>query len=114
MGFNPLATRVGLGNDWVSITAGRFHTLGLKTDGSLWTWGDNGSGQLGDGSQTDRLNPIRIGTANEWTLLAAGRNHTMALKTDGSLWAWGNNNQGQLGLWAIVPVAGGFDWGLPR
>jgi hypothetical protein len=69
--------------------------VALKTDGSLWAWGDNGSGQLGDGTRTDRLAPVQVGTG--FTAVAAGDNHTVAVKADGSLWTWGHNGVGQLG-----------------
>ena len=69
----------------------------IRTDGSLWTWGDNSFGQLGDGTLTARPAPVRITTATNWKTVAVGGSHTVALKTDGSLWAWGSNSNGQLG-----------------
>jgi hypothetical protein len=62
----------------------------------LWAWGDNGQGQLGDGTTTGRDVPTHIGTAT-WSRVAAGGTHSAALGTDGTLWAWGDNSQGQLG-----------------
>ncbi len=78
-----------------TIAAGRAHTLALKTDGSLWAWGFNSDGQLGDGTNTTRTTPQQILTGV--AAIAAGDYHTLALKTDGSLWAWGYNSTGQLG-----------------
>jgi len=86
---------------WAYLSAGRTHTVAIGTDGSLWAWGGNRSGQLGDGTTTDRLSPVRIGADYDWTSVSAGRHrwdsHTAALRTDGSLWVWGGNVHGQLG-----------------
>jgi hypothetical protein len=79
------------------VRAGRNHSLAIKKDGSLWAWGRNDYGQLGDGTNTDRPAPVRIGSATDWLSVSTGADHTLALKKDGSLWAWGRNNGGQLG-----------------
>ena len=93
---NP--TRIGGDNDWASVAAGFYHTAALKTDGSLWTWGDNLYGQLGNGTNNNiRCTPTRIGGDNDWAFVSTHGYHTAALKTDGSLWACGNNEYGQLG-----------------
>jgi alpha-tubulin suppressor-like RCC1 family protein len=77
------------------IAAGYQHSLAVKPDASLWAWGANASGQLGDGTTIDRISPVPImaGVA----AVASGAFHTLALKTDGSVWAWGQNWVGQLG-----------------
>ena len=71
--------------------------LGIRADGTLWGWGVNGSGQLGDGSTTLRRTPVKIGTATTWSSVSAGGSHTVALQADGTMWAWGLNSTGQVG-----------------
>ncbi|PWN67704.1 hypothetical protein C1638_003675 [Chryseobacterium oncorhynchi] len=82
---------------WQSINAGLNHSMGIKTDGTLWVWGDNRYGQLGDGTTIERNTPIQIGIATDWQSINGGYSHTLAIKTDGTLWAWGDNRYGQLG-----------------
>jgi alpha-tubulin suppressor-like RCC1 family protein len=90
-----------VGSDYASVSAGGAgrlsggHTLAVKTDGTLWAWGLNGKGQLGDGTTTSRSSPVLVGT--DFASAAAGGAHSVAVKTDGSLWAWGDNLYGQLG-----------------
>jgi alpha-tubulin suppressor-like RCC1 family protein len=88
-----------IGNDttWAAMSAGCHHTVALKVDGSLWAWGYNSSGQLGDGTTIDRLSPARIGDMFDWLMIAAGAYHTLAVKRDGTSWGWGSNQSGQLG-----------------
>jgi alpha-tubulin suppressor-like RCC1 family protein len=79
------------------IDAGIYHVLALKSDNTLWGWGANYSGELGDGTYQSRPAISQIGTASNWLTIATGSEHTIALKTDGTLWTWGSNNSGQLG-----------------
>ncbi|MCL2175350.1 MAG: hypothetical protein FWB73_04815 [Treponema sp.] len=85
-----------IGSGYASVSAGDSHTVAIKTDGTLWAWGANSSGQLGDGTWYESKNtPVQIGTG--YASVSAGDDHTVAIKTDGTLWAWGMNNYGQLG-----------------
>jgi len=80
-----------------TISGGFYFSVAIKTDGTLWAWGLNAYGQLGDGTTIKKLVPTQIGTDTNWASVAAGNYHTMAIKTDGTLWAWGYNGNGQLG-----------------
>ncbi|MBI5307691.1 MAG: hypothetical protein HZB37_04995, partial [Planctomycetes bacterium] len=73
------------------ISVGDHHTLAVKSDGTLWAWGYNGYGALGDGTTTQRNAPVQIGTDTMWVSVSGGRFYTLAVKSDGTLWAWGNN-----------------------
>ncbi len=90
-------------SDVTAVVAGGYHTVALKSDGSVWAWGDNYYGQLGDGTNVTRLTPVQVmladGTAlSDVIAIAAGAYHTLAMKSDGSVWAWGYNYYGQLGM----------------
>jgi alpha-tubulin suppressor-like RCC1 family protein len=77
--------------------------LAVRTDGTLWAWGQNNNGQLGLGDTTGRTSPTQVGTDTNWASVStggitAGGNHSLGVRTDGTLWAWDNNGQGRLGL----------------
>jgi len=69
----------------------------LKTDGTVWAWGDNYSGQLGDGTTTERRTPVQVSGLTDVIAVTGGEGHGLALRADGTLWAWGDNYSGQLG-----------------
>jgi alpha-tubulin suppressor-like RCC1 family protein len=87
---------VGEDSDWAAVSTGHQCTAALKTDRSLWTWGDDQFGVLGLGGvwPPTRNIPTRVGTDNDWAAIDTGDWHNMAVKTDGSLWAWGFNYYG--------------------
>jgi alpha-tubulin suppressor-like RCC1 family protein len=90
----PLA----VGESWSTIAAGLNHSLAIRSDGTLWVWGQNISGQVGDGTTNNiRAAPTRIGADNSWRSVAGGVFHTLAAKADGTIWGWGFNGFGQLG-----------------
>ena len=81
------------------VSAGEFHSLGLTNDGAVYAWGYNGSGQLGDGTTTNRTTPTLVTALSGQTVtaLAAGNSHSLALTSTGAVYAWGDNSSGQLG-----------------
>jgi len=80
-----------------TISQGLGFALALADDGTVWAWGHNGSGQLGDGTTTDRAQPVQVTGLSNVVAISAGNYHAMALTNDGQVWAWGANNDGQLG-----------------
>ncbi|GMT48114.1 MAG: hypothetical protein IEMM0007_1680 [bacterium] len=81
----------------VAVAGGAYHSIELKSDGTVWAWGRNSDGQLGDGTTIDSPAPIQVNGLTDVTAISAGAFHTIALKTDGTVWAWGRNKHGQLG-----------------
>jgi len=104
LGFNDRVyrsspTQVGTGTNWNILgVGGAFNTTVLKTDGTLWTWGGNGTGGLGQGDTINRSSPTQVGSATNWSKAQSYNSQNFAIKTDGTLWVWGNNADGQLGL----------------
>ena len=82
--------------DYVTaISAGGNHSMAIKTDGSLWTWGSNAYAQIGDGSYRNSTTPKKV--LDNIKSIVAGGNHSLAVKNDGNLLAWGYNTFGQIG-----------------
>jgi alpha-tubulin suppressor-like RCC1 family protein len=111
---------IRIGSDtWADIAVEMRHAAGIKTDGSLWTWGRNDDGQLGDGTTENRSTPVRVGSDSNWASVTVNYGvggFTIALKTDGTLWAWGNNTNRQLAndwtTWSEIPnqIGNDTDW----
>jgi alpha-tubulin suppressor-like RCC1 family protein len=98
--------------DVILIRAGFHHTCALRQDGTLWCWGFNNLGQLGDGSTTDRSTPVRVGSLTDVVDIALNGfdaygplAHTCARQSDGALSCWGANQFGELGDGATAPKA---------
>ena len=113
----PVTTFSG-GANWKQVSCGSVHTAAIKTDGTLWGWGLNTSGQLGVNDTINRSTPVTtFAGGTNWKQVAGGGEYTAAIKTDGTLWTWGLNTSGQLGDNTIItnstPVTtltGGTDW----
>jgi alpha-tubulin suppressor-like RCC1 family protein len=118
---SPIQTISG-GNNWKEVAiGGSTHSAAIKTDGTLWLWGRNQYGQLGNNSTTNVSSPIQtISGGTNWKQVSAGDRNFAAIKTDGTLWIWGDNSFGQLGnntggtgtnkSSPIQTVSGGTNW----
>jgi alpha-tubulin suppressor-like RCC1 family protein len=101
----PVQVKDGLGflSSVVSISAGGYTTLALKSDGTVWAWGDNAFGQLGNGTNVDSNLAVQVmdtggsGVLAGVTAVSSGATFSLALKVDGTVWAWGHNPNGELG-----------------
>jgi alpha-tubulin suppressor-like RCC1 family protein len=80
-----------------AMSGGSDFSLALKSDGTVWAWGNGGWGQLGQGAYTSSTLPVHISSLSSVTAIAAGDLHALALKSDGTVWAWGFNYYGQVG-----------------
>jgi alpha-tubulin suppressor-like RCC1 family protein/uncharacterized lipoprotein NlpE involved in copper resistance len=80
-----------------NIAAGMQHSVATKEDGTVWTWGFNNYGQLGDGTKLSKKVRVQVQGLNGVISIASGLYHSLALKNDGTVWAWGNNSTGKLG-----------------
>jgi alpha-tubulin suppressor-like RCC1 family protein len=95
---NPIPTAVTSATNIVAIAAGGFHSLALKSDGTMLSWGNDGNGQLGDGTiGTNNPTPTAVTSATNIVAIAAGNSHSLALKSDGTMLSWGYDSFGQLG-----------------
>jgi alpha-tubulin suppressor-like RCC1 family protein len=88
--------------DFIAISAGGYHSLGLTSSSTVWTFGGNQSGQLGDNTLVNKFNPVPVqrsegGTLSDIIAISAGLDFNLALSSSFNVWAWGNNNGGQLG-----------------
>jgi alpha-tubulin suppressor-like RCC1 family protein len=124
LGDNTLVTRsspvsvVGGFTDWCQVSAGGFHTAAVRTNGTVWSWGNNTSGRLGDNTATDKSSPVSVvGGFTDWCQVSVGYEHSTAIRTNGTIWSWGLGSSGRLGdntnvtRSSPVSVVGGFtDW----
>jgi alpha-tubulin suppressor-like RCC1 family protein len=109
---------IGGFTDWCQVSAGRQHSLALRTNGTAWSWGCNSNGRLGDNSTIERSSPVSVvGGFTDWCQVSAGYRHSLGVRTNGTAWAWGQSTCGRLGdnstisRSSPVSVVGGFtDW----
>jgi len=109
--------QIGSGTDWsTSISCGEYTSYAIKTGGTLWAWGYNVYGQIGDGTVINRSSPVQIGSGTDWSKVFASNYSAYAIKTGGTLWAWGYNVYGQIGDGTVinrsspVQIGSSSDW----
>jgi alpha-tubulin suppressor-like RCC1 family protein len=105
------------GTTWKQVACGFGFTAAIKTDGTLWAWGSNANGQLGDNTVVPKSSPVQTMAGGAWKQVACGQAHMAAIKTDGTLWLWGYNGSGCLGdntvvskSSAVQTITGGTTW----
>jgi len=86
----------------IKISAGRYHALALKSDGTVWAWGKNSDGEIGNNTTTKQITPVQV--LSDVKEIAAGYNISFAIKNDGTLWGWGDGQHGRLDSDALIPV----------
>ncbi|MBD8082970.1 T9SS type A sorting domain-containing protein [Chryseobacterium caseinilyticum] len=99
--YTPI--QIGTDSDWKAVKSGSAHTLALKTNGTLWGWGNNNACELSQTAANPSPNnyytqPIQLSPDNDWKDIAAGSNKTFAIKNNGTLWARGKNNKYSIGI----------------
>ena len=96
---SPLQQEPSNASNWASVAVGSQHRCGLKTNGSIWCWGSNMDGELGNGTTTVlETTPTQVMGSQEWAQVSAGSDYSCGVQTDGTLWCWGRNQSGQLGI----------------
>lgn len=100
--------QIGADADWSLVACGDYHVATIKTNGTMWTWGSNGRGQLGQSTSYNayRSSPVQVGALSTWIKVSAGYRQTYGATSDGIQYVWGNNDSGQLGLGNVNISAG--------
>jgi alpha-tubulin suppressor-like RCC1 family protein len=104
------------GNDWIDLSANDNSFYGIKKGGTMWSWGFNDVGQLGDASAKTRYKPVQIGKGVKWKSVSSNYAHGVALSSEGYIYAWGANWSGQLGNGTThnsskpIKIGTGKDW----
>jgi alpha-tubulin suppressor-like RCC1 family protein len=113
----PVTTFAG-GTDWKQVSTSGYMTAAIKTDGTLWIWGENSQSSLGINASGNRSTPVTtFAGGTNWKQVSVGYNFSAAVKTDGTLWTWGSNVSAKLGIntsgnrsTPVTTFAGGTNW----
>jgi len=116
--YSSPVQEVSSSTTWSSVSCGTYYTSAIKTDGTLWGWGYNNSGQLGTGDVIWASSPVQeVSSSTTWSSVSCGTYYTSAIKTDGTLWAWGINSNATLGTDDVIcysspvqEVSGSTNW----
>lgn len=109
-GFSLFSTVEG---QFIAVACGNYHSIALRSDGTVWACGNNNYGQLGNGTRTDSLTPVQVSGLSDITAIACGGWHSIALKEDGTVWAWGYSFYGQLGIGEVLYLYPKWSFGYP-
>ena len=90
-------SKIDNSTDWKLVPAGGLFSLAMKTGNTIWSWGYNVHGQLGDGTNSNQYIPAKVDNTNNWQSISAGNYRTFSLKMDSTLWGWGDNTSGAWG-----------------
>ncbi|WP_435827383.1 RCC1-like domain-containing protein [Actinoplanes philippinensis] len=108
--YSLTALRVGAGTPWSSVGAGENHSCALRTDNTLWCWGDDSDGALGDGPGVTRAGPVRVAGGGTWRAFDAGGSDTCGIRSDSTLWCWGEHLGGSLRAFAPHRIGDAAGW----
>lgn len=98
--------QIGSASNWSKIAPSYFFTIALKTDGTIWGWGQNDFFQVIGGTVTNQLSPVQIGTATDWVDVETTSSRTsFALKSNGTVWGWGSNSGMLLGSSSVSSLS---------
>jgi alpha-tubulin suppressor-like RCC1 family protein len=100
--YRSSPVQVGALTNWSNLHFATNSALATKTDGTLWTWGNNGSGRLGQNNSIALSSPVQVGTGTSWSKISGSGGLSAAIKTDGTLWTWGYGGFGALGQNNII------------
>ncbi len=116
-------TQIGSLTTWDYVNAGYQEAYAIKTDGTLWGWGQGSYGELGQGDTVHHSSPVQIGSETNWAIIGAAGYHWLAVKTDGTLWGCGFGNNGELAQGdndnearrsSPVQIGSDTDWAIPE